>query len=356
MIEPILILKNKNFAGLFLFLVSILLMFALLGLIEGYLRIFSPQPLIPRYVTNGQNGIRINYPNIDIWHRTPDYKINIRTNNKGIRSDREFAYVKPFGKKRIVVLGDSFTMGYGVNNEDLYVTILSRKLMKEGYDVEVINLGVSGFSNAEELITLENEGIKYEPDLVILAFYQNDLTENVISNLFSVQDGGLVRISEEYLPQVKLRNSLYSFKIYKYLAQNSHLLYLCRRRLSIIIKNLMLRSNQKITKDFDEKYYLKEQKKLAAKIVDKIYETTTNQGGKFILLDIPSQNMRTDIPKMEMRYFHNMNFIDSGDIMKKASVDKLLYWKKSHSHWTPYSHDLIGNKLAQYILDKKLLD
>jgi len=259
-------LNNKFVGGSALLATFILTTIAILFLAEGFLRLFYPQPLIPRYVTNAPYGIRMNSPNVDIWHSTPDYRVNIRTNTKGIRADREIQYAKLPGKKRIVVLGDSYTMGYGVNKEDLYLTILEKKLNDEGYTAEVINLGVSGFSNAEELITLENEGMRYEPDLVVLAFYQNDLKENVYSNLFGVEDGELTRKHKEYLPKIKLRNFLYSFKVYRFLAHHSHLLYLIREPLARVIKNGMLKKNVKMNRDYNGNNSMEKKRELAAKI------------------------------------------------------------------------------------------
>jgi len=201
-------------------LVMCAVMFTLMAVVllgaEYYLRLFNPQPLIPRYVIDAPYGVLMNQPNIDIWHITKEYKINMRTNSKGIRTDREFDYEKPPGMKRIVALGDSYTLGYGVNLEDLFLTRLENKLNEQGFSVEIINLGVADFSNAEELVTLENEGLKYGPDMIMLAYYQNDVNDNVASGLYSVKGKELIRAQKEYLPKSKLRNFLHSFRIYRY--------------------------------------------------------------------------------------------------------------------------------------------
>ncbi len=51
-------------------------------------------------------------------------------------------------------------MGYGVELKDTFSETVSRILSDKGIKNEVINLSVSGFSNAEELLTLTNEGLK----------------------------------------------------------------------------------------------------------------------------------------------------------------------------------------------------
>jgi hypothetical protein len=70
------------------------------------------------------------------------FEIEYRINSKGLRDD-ETAYEKPEGIFRIVLLGDSYTFGYGVPIEKHFSTLL------EGYfqNVEVINMGVSGLES-----------------------------------------------------------------------------------------------------------------------------------------------------------------------------------------------------------------
>ena len=106
--------------------------------------------------------------------RTVSYRIGeieYRVNSKGLRDD-EHAYEKPAGKTRIVIVGDSMTFGFGVPIEKHFTRLL------EGYckNTEVINLGVSGFGVDQELLFLQGEGMKYEPDLVIayVAHYGNN--------------------------------------------------------------------------------------------------------------------------------------------------------------------------------------
>ena len=122
---------------------------------EFIVRLWFPQPMLPRYVTEAPYKIRMNQPNMSYWHTSPEYHVNIRTNSRGLRSDKEIPYEKPGGTFRIVGLGDSFAMGYEVDLEDTYLYRLEEELHKRGVkDVEVVNLAVSGFGTAEELIEI----------------------------------------------------------------------------------------------------------------------------------------------------------------------------------------------------------
>lgn len=104
-------------------------------------------------------------------HTEPGYFTStFRTNSRGIRG-REHAYTKPAGTRRIVVIGDSFTWGYGVSNGETYPDRLEALLP----GTDVINLGVTAYGLRQERLYLEREGVRYAPDVVVLGFCLNDI-------------------------------------------------------------------------------------------------------------------------------------------------------------------------------------
>ncbi len=103
-----------------------------------------------------------------------EYHTTLQFDANGMRG-RERPYTKPKNVSRILVLGDSFVEGYAVQVQDRFTEILEATL---GSPFEVIALGVAGYSTDQELLSLEQEGWKYEPDLVVLAFYYNDVWGN----------------------------------------------------------------------------------------------------------------------------------------------------------------------------------
>ncbi len=78
--------------------------------------------------------------------------------------------------KRIVVLGDSLTSGYGLEGGQAFPEQLQKFLIAEGHDVKVENAGVAGDTSAGGLARLEWSiaGDK-QPDLVIVALGGNDM-------------------------------------------------------------------------------------------------------------------------------------------------------------------------------------
>jgi lysophospholipase L1-like esterase len=96
--------------------------------------------------------------------------IAVDINSNGLRGP-ETTYEKPPSTYRILNLGDSVVMGWGVRVEDTYGQQLESLLNKQGTGdlrYEVINAGVPGWNLENAFAYLQAEGLKYEPDLILL--------------------------------------------------------------------------------------------------------------------------------------------------------------------------------------------
>jgi hypothetical protein len=105
----------------------------------------------------------------------------IEINSYGFR-DREWTVLKTPGTVRIALLGDSYIAGMEIPAEERLSELLERRLnldCAEGLHYEVMNFGVTGYGTAEELATLRHRALHFNPDVVILFFYNgNDLYNN----------------------------------------------------------------------------------------------------------------------------------------------------------------------------------
>jgi len=110
--------------------------------------------------------------------KTSEFDISFAINELGLREDEDLSRSKPKGEKRVLVVGDSFVLGYTVSREDLFVDRIERALQKDGREVEVLNGGTEGYATDQELVWLREEGLSFEPDVVVLCFYQNDVYWN----------------------------------------------------------------------------------------------------------------------------------------------------------------------------------
>jgi hypothetical protein len=103
------------------------------------------------------------------------------------------------GVRRIVVVGDSFAQGYGVDRGQSFPSrlefLLEQRDPDHGY--EVVNLGVPGTNPFDYLGNLRAVGLLYEPDVVIVALMANDV-QDVRSHIEQH-----VRFSADVLPEVQ---------------------------------------------------------------------------------------------------------------------------------------------------------
>jgi lysophospholipase L1-like esterase len=108
------------------------------------------------------------------------YKGLYSTNIYGLRGD-DFDLVPSENTYRILVLGDSFTYGCGARFEDTFPKQAELLLNARGDKTtfEVINAGKPGLNTLEEMRYLKAEGWKFQPDLVVVQFYANDLQATV---------------------------------------------------------------------------------------------------------------------------------------------------------------------------------
>jgi hypothetical protein len=121
-------------------------------------------------------------PDHQLWIQRDEFTTHIQTNAAGQRG-RSVPLSKPPGTYRILVLGDSFVEAEQVDDQERFVTRLEAILNEAGGPTryEVIDGGCGGWGTAQELLYLRGQGLAYQPDLVLLAFFVgNDVGDNSI--------------------------------------------------------------------------------------------------------------------------------------------------------------------------------
>jgi len=101
-----------------------------------------------------------------------DFSVTVSNNSQGLR-DKEYSIART-EKKRLLILGDSFGWGFGVEVSQRFSELMEARHQ----DWEIINASVSGYSTGQQLLYLKNFGIDYRPDVILLLFSQNDFEEN----------------------------------------------------------------------------------------------------------------------------------------------------------------------------------
>ena len=108
------------------------------------------------------------------------YKAVVKYESHGIRADKEIEVPKPPGCYRVLLLGDSMVEAKQIPFQMTFGKVLEDGLaaFSKKFRFEVLNSGVGGWSTAIEYLYYKIEGVKLNPDLVILCFCLNDVTED----------------------------------------------------------------------------------------------------------------------------------------------------------------------------------
>ena len=129
-------------------------------------------------------------PNEDQMLNRPEFSVRVVNNALGFREPR-LPSPKPPHTIRIVCLGDSFTQGYGVTEEQAWPrrleALLNARDPSQRY--EVINLGVPGTSPRDQIGHLRSPGLAYHPDVVLEDVMANDVDDVLTQRRFGVQFG-----------------------------------------------------------------------------------------------------------------------------------------------------------------------
>lgn len=315
--------------------------------------------LYPRYHTEahyGQFTLRRLRPNFQFWHTDPDGHWKFVTNSQGFRSFKDFHLKKRSGIFRVIVLGDSMTEGFEVRQNSSYSAVLERYLRKNGLTAEVFNTGISGFGTAEELIYLENEGIRYNPDAVVLGFYVNDFDDNLRSDLFRLEDGKLVIAHKTYVPGVAILDVINAVPPLRWLSQNSYLYSFAMNTVWDTAKRTWLRSSEALAETELTVPTSMDQHKidLQSALLKRLYAFCQSHGIMLIVVDIPLRSKPdfvSSIPADLQKLFREDSdaLILSGDVFAPYLELTELHGLHGTGHINEFAHLMLGIAVGRTI-------
>src|SRR5262245_38458259 len=110
-------------------------------------------------------------------HRHHDFDVRYTTNDRGLRGPWPEAGESSNAANRYVFVGDSFTFGLGVNDNDTFVQLLNR----DGAGALYLNAGMAGYSTDQEYLFLKEELPSWHAGKVFMVVYLvNDLLDNTL--------------------------------------------------------------------------------------------------------------------------------------------------------------------------------
>jgi lysophospholipase L1-like esterase len=285
---------------------------------------------------------------------TPQFRTVVRINENGLR-DREHSYERQDPIERILLLGDSFAWGYGVEESERFSQLLEKEL-----NVEVINAGVSGYSTDQELLWYKNEGIKYETDLVILLLAGNDVGDNDRLLVSSIHYKPKFVIEEDLLVPVGYpvpKTSPQGRFIY-HLSQRSALAYFLVQR---YFDFLSLYSQLKSKSDHENTQgsamnIEREPFELTIALLKEMRITAESRNAKFMIVatdrwwDLPSGETYKDfVTTMQSEGFLVL------DVESIPGFDPEKMLIPDDGHWNQSGHEFVAAKIGTLIEAHQLL-
>jgi tetratricopeptide (TPR) repeat protein len=102
------------------------------------------------------------------WHGLFQIEIDAR----GFRSTGLPPPANP--RRRVVLIGDSCSFGFGVDTPDWFVTRLDERQRESGAGIELTSVAYQGYSAVAGQYVLRERGLPLRPDLVVIAFSANN--------------------------------------------------------------------------------------------------------------------------------------------------------------------------------------
>ncbi len=298
------------------------------------LLVFNSDPIYFGKIYNG-NDSRYNDPLIGPWnrsntsvrHKSNCFDVSYQFNNIGARDNKD--YDDTSFNKSIIVLGDSFPFGHGLNVDKTFFKIIDKEL-----ESEVINLSVSGTNPMHYLKRFEyfTKNKNYS-EIIYFFLPQNDFSiEDITHNQNS--------INKNYyqLFKNKLSKFTYSFNTLA------------------TIKFIYFNKD----KSYDNFSYNIKDKDLINETFIFIEEVMKVKNKKKTLIIIPTRKDFQSINKSknykklywykkikEISYKHNFKIIDLYDVFKVD--EQFKYYHKCDGHWNEYG----VNIASQYFLKNR---
>ncbi len=381
--------KNLKTKAVTYILLSLSLLIILL-LIELGLSLFYPQETMKRIYENTPQILQASSvlpytlkPNSSGRFRTAEFDTWVSINSHGYRG-KDFNLQKG-NKHRILAIGDSFTAGHGVNDNETYASRLDELL---GNDVEVINGGyVSGYSPDTYYLYLKTSGFNLQPDIILAGlFIGNDIDHPLIGeNIWvKVDNNGLpLKIINAYST---VENGYYvaDIKRFQYtlpVLRNSHLFQFIMSRAQLLMPslrntspvNLLIKQNSEALLHVYYPEYLARTQELldgTEKLLLAMNTLAKKHGSILIPIMIPEliqidhnaipdfvslpDGLDFDKPQRVLSKFfqeNNIAFIDLLPVMREHA-DMRLYFPKDR-HWTPEGHRLASEAIAGFLRKNK---
>ena len=361
------------FTNALLVVVSI---FITLGLLEIFFRCFMPQDLIVPMPAMADSELIYRLPaNTKSYLKGTSVRwFHLETNSLGLR-DSEHDLLKAPGTFRVLLLGDSMSMAEGVELTETYIKQFEKKANEQALTkkVETINAAIRGYGNDQEVVLFERIGMTFQPDLVILSFFEgNDFDDNRQGSIFQLKDGELIKTTptEESSPKMRYYNQqirIQNFPGYRFMVGHSHLVNFLRKKYAAYLTHRAFSTQRRDQKDRpSEGQTISEADwNLTTQILMRWDADCRKIKSVPLILFIPdinnirtykklmSVNLRTDQRMRDFANANNILFINLTDLFIRSQNVESLYLQDAHL--SPLGHDIVADEISRFLRTGKIL-
>jgi lysophospholipase L1-like esterase len=275
----------------------------------------------------------------------------VRINELGLRG-REIE-LDSSEMTRVLVFGDSYVFGVGVDEEHLLTTHLERLLQPHFPPrLEAVNMGVSGYSTDQELLLMKELGPRLRPKIVILVICDNDYRANsenfawrrYYKPYFDIDDEGGLHLRNVPVPQL---TRIQRAKLW--LGQESNVWNFVRGRES---ENPTVRS---IVEKFavDVSRPPRRPYKTTRAIVKAFADEAERLGAWFLVTSTGRRGENPDLFESLSRFLkeEQIHYLDLLPRLQAArDLEPNRLWDFGHdTHWNRDAHELVARRIFEYI-------
>jgi hypothetical protein len=263
-------------------------------------------------------------------------------------------FQKTPSKFRILTLGDSQTEAVQVGETELFTA----RIEQADSHFEVLNAGVGGYNTVQEYLYLVSEGLKFRPDLVMLMFMGNDLTDNGIPysagfgpRPYSTYKHGSAQIVEQPESQ-PFERFILPFPFRMALNSYSYFYYFVNSR---IYQGMFAQQMQQLQKNDVRQLDQTSQLAMADMVLDKLHRLLDEHDVPLLIVLVPerenvaSGNFEGGGRISEYCIREKINCLSLMERFRAETASKTRLYFESDIHWTKEGHRIAADEISRYL-------
>lgn len=271
---------------------------------------------------------------------------SLRTNSQGFRNDRDFPRVMPPGKTRVLCSGDSFTLGFGVSNEQTWC----QRLAALDDRFETVNLGQGGYGLDQAYLWYLRAGVALDHRIHLFAFITDDFLR-MQSDRFLGYGKPVLELRGDSIV-VRNRPVPRTSSFTRWRAVQGHAI----GNLNVVRLGQRLLGREGATASPDSVFAREERARaVAARVFEHLARVNRDKGSRFVLVYLPGPgDYRRNDATTSWRQFvqreaerQGIAFVDLVAALRRVPPEEVNDLFAPHSHYSVAGNEFVARELSQ---------